>query len=85
MVLAVLAFQLQAVIERTLKEAGDHTSWETLREELGTHHVVTTLLPTADGKTLAIRRGSVSDGRVGEIYRHLNLDPEPMTPIRTWL
>jgi len=83
--LAVLAFHLQAVIERTLKEAGDHTSWETLREELSTHHVVTTLLPTADGKTLAIRRGSVPDRRVGEIYRHLNLDPEPMTPIRTWL
>ena len=83
--LAVLAFHLQAVIERTLKEAGDPTSWETLREELSTHHVVTTLLPTADGKTLAIRRGSVPDRRVGEIYRHLNLDPEPMTPIRTWL
>ncbi|MDR3669802.1 MAG: IS1634 family transposase [Holophaga sp.] len=83
--LAVLAFHLQAVIERTLKEAGDHTSWETLREELGTHHVVTTLLPTADGKTLAIRRGSVPDRRVWEIYRHLDLDPEPMTPIRTWL
>jgi transposase len=83
--LAVLAFHLQAVIERTLKEAGDHTSWETLREELGTHHVVTTLLPTPDGKTLAIRRGSVPDRRVGEIYRHLDLDPEPMTPIRTWL
>jgi transposase len=83
--LAVLAFHLQAVIERTLKEAGDHTSWEILREELGTHHVVTTLLPTADGKTLAIRRGSVPDRRVGEIYRHLDLDPEPMTPIRTWL
>jgi transposase len=83
--LAVLAFHLQAVIERTLKEAGDHTSWETLREELGTHQVVTTLLPTADGKTLAIRRGSVPDRRVGEIYRHLDLDPEPMIPIRTWL
>jgi transposase len=83
--LAVLAFHLQAVIERTLKEAGDHTSWETLREELSTHHVVTTLLPTPDGKTLAIRKGSVPDRRVGEIYRHLNLDPEPMTPIRTWL
>ena len=83
--LAVLAFHLQAVIERTLKEAGDHTSWETLREELSTHQVVTTLLPTADGKTLAIRKGSVPDRRVGEIYRHLDLDPEPMTPIRTWL
>lgn len=83
--LAVLAFHLQAVIERTLLEAGDHTSWETLREELSTHQVVTTLLPTADGRTLAIRRGSVPDRRVGEIYRHLAMDPEPMTPIRTWL
>jgi transposase len=83
--LAVLAFHLQAVIERTLKEAGDSTSWETLREELSTHHVVTTLLPTPDGRTLAIRKGSVPDRRVGEIYRHLNVDPEPMTPIRTWL
>jgi transposase len=83
--LAVLAFHLQAVIERTLLEAGDHTSWEILREELSTHQVVTTLLPTADGRTLAIRRGSVPDRRVGEIYRHLAMDPEPMTPIRTWL
>ena len=83
--LAVLAFHLQAVIERTLKEAGDHTSWETLREELSNHHVVTTLLPTVDGKTLAIRRGSVPDRRAGEIYRHLDMDPEPMAPIRTWL
>ena len=83
--LAVLAFHLQAVIERTLREAGDHRSWETVREELGTHQVVTTLLPAADGRTLAIRRGSVPDRKVGEIYRHLDVDPEPMTPIRTWL
>lgn len=83
--LAVLAYHLQAGIERTLKEAGDHTSWEALREELGTHQVVTTLLPTADGRTLAIRKGSIPDRRVGEIYRHLGMHPEPMTPIRTWL
>jgi len=83
--LAVLAFHLQTVIERTLREAGDHRSWETVREELGTHQVVTTLLPAADGRTLAIRRGSVPDRKVGEIYRHLDMDPEPMTPIRTWL
>lgn len=83
--LAVLAYHLQVVIERTLKEAGDHTSWEVLREQLSTHQVVTTLLPAADGRTLAIRRGSVPDRRVGEIYRLLKLDPEPMEPIRTWL
>ena len=83
--LAVLAYHLQVVIERTLKDAGDHTSWEVLREQLSTHQVVTTLLPAADGRTLAIRRGSAPDRRVGEIYRLLNLDPEPMEPIRTWL
>ena len=43
------------------------------------------LLPAADGRTLAIRRGSVPDRKVGEIYLHLDVDPEPMTPIRTWL
>lgn len=83
--LAVLAYHLQAAIERTMREAGDPASWESMREELGTHQVVTTLLPTADGRTLAIRRGSVPDRRAGEIYRHLGMDPEPMTPIRTWL
>jgi transposase len=83
--LAVLAYHLQAAIERIVKEAGETTSWETLREELGTHHVLTTLLPTPDGRTLAIRRGSVPDRRVAEIYRHLGMDAEPMTPIRTWL
>jgi len=83
--LAVLAYHLQVMIERTLKEAGEHTSWEVLREQLSTHQVVTTLLPAADGRTLAIRRGSVPDRRVGEIYRLLKLDPEPMEPIRTWL
>ena len=83
--LAVLAYHLQVGIERTLKDAGDHTSWKVLREQLGTHQVVTTLLPAADGRTLAIRRGSVPDRRAGEIYRLLKLDPEPMEPIRTWL
>lgn len=83
--LAVLAFHLQVLIERTLRDSGDHRSWETIREELSTHQVVTTLLPTADGRTLAIRRGSVPDRKVGEIYRHLHMDPEPMPPIRTWL
>jgi transposase len=50
--LAVLAYHLQVMIERTLKEAGEHTSWEVLREQLSTHQVVTTLLPAADGRTL---------------------------------
>jgi len=73
--MALLAFHVHAVIERTLKEAGGHTIWETLREVLSTHHVVTTLLPTAEGKNLSIRRGSGPGRRVEESYRHLNVNP----------
>lgn len=40
-------------------EAGDHASWEILREELSTHQITAVTLPTADGRTLAIRRGSL--------------------------
>jgi len=83
--LCVLAYHLQVSIERTLQEAGDHTSWETLREELTTHSVVTTILPTEDGRTLAIRKAGIPDRRVREIYRLLSLDPEPMKPLRTWI
>jgi len=42
---------------------------------VSTHHVVTTLLPAADGRTLAIRRGSAPGRRTGEMYRLLMLDP----------
>lgn len=83
--LCVLAYHLQVAIERTLQAAGDHTSWETLREELRTHQITTTTLPTADGRTLAIRRGSVPERRPREIYRLLDLDPEPMKPIKAWV
>lgn len=83
--LCVLAYHLQVAIERALQAAGDSTSWETLREELRTHQVATTTLPTADGRTLAIRRGSVPDRRPKEIYRILGIDPEPMKPIKTWV
>ena len=83
--LCVLAYHLQVAIERTLQQSSDHTSWETLREELRTHQISTVTLPTADGRTLAIRRGSVPDRRTREIYRLLNLDPEPMSPVRTWV
>ena len=58
---------------------------EIWRTYISLTRIESALLPTADGRTLAIRRASVPDRRVGEIYRHLNVNPEPMAPIRTWL
>ena len=83
--LCVLAYHLQAAIEHLLQEAGDHTSWETLRDELSTHHVATVVMPTADGRKLAIRRGSIPEQRPREIYRLLGMPGDPMKPIRTWV
>lgn len=83
--LCVLAYHLQVAIEHTLHEAGDSTSWEFLREELSTHQTATIVLPTADGRTLAIRRCGVPETRHREIYRMLGIPTEVMTPIRTWI
>jgi transposase len=83
--LCVLAYHLQAAIEHLMQQAGDHTSWETLRKELSTHHVAIVVMPTADGRKLAIRRGSIPEVRPREIYRLLGITGEPMTPIRTWV
>ena len=39
--LCVLAYHLLVCIERAFLDQGIHTSWETLREQLSTHQVVT--------------------------------------------
>lgn len=83
--LCVLAYHLQVAIEHTLLQAGDHTSWETLRQELSTHHIATVVLPTADDRKLAIRKGSIPEARPREIYRLLALPADPMKPIQTWV
>ena len=58
---------------------------ETIRKELSTHHVATVVMPTADGRKLAIRRGSIPEQRPREIYRLLGIAGDPMKPIRTWV
>lgn len=83
--LCVLAYHLQVAIEHALLQAEDHTSWETLRQELSTHHIATVVLPTADGRKLAIRKGSIPEARPREIYRLLALPADPMKPLQTWV
>lgn len=83
--LCVLAYHLQVAIEKTMREAGDSRSWETLREELRSHQVMTVLLPTEDGRTLAIRKACIPGAQVREIYKTLKLPATPCKPIKTWL
>jgi len=83
--LCVLAYHLLVAIEKRFLEAGIHTSWATLREELTPHQVVTVVLPASNGDVLRIRRASTPEPRHKEIYATLRIPAEVMKPVRTWV
>lgn len=83
--LCVLAYHLLISIEKTFLDQAIHTSWATLREQLSTHQVVTTVLPTSDGNLLKIRRATTPESEHRLIYRVLAIPEEVMPPIKTWL
>jgi transposase len=80
----VLAYHLLAAIEHRFLQHGVHTSWWTLRQELSTHHVVTVVLPAADGRVLRIRKGTSPEPRHREIYETLGIPMEVLKPVKTW-
>jgi len=83
--LCVLAYHLLVAIEKLFLEAGIHTSWATLREELRTHQVVTVVLPASNGDVLKVRKGSTPEPRHKEIYATLHIPSEVMKPVKTWV
>ncbi len=83
--LCVLAYHLLVAIEKLFLDAGIHTSWATLREELTTHQVVTVVLPASNGDVLKIRKGSTPEPRHKAIYKTLRIPAEVMKPVRTWV
>jgi transposase len=83
--LCVLAYHLLVAIEKRFLDAGIHTSWATLREELATHQVVTVVLPASNGDVLKIRKGSTPEPRHKEIYATLAIPAEVMKPVKTWV
>ena len=83
--LCVLAYHLLVSIEKLFLEAGLHTSWATLRDELTTHQVVTVVLPASNGDVLKIRRGSTPESRHKAIYATLHIPSEVMKPVKTWV
>jgi transposase len=83
--LCVLAYHLLVAIEKLFLDAGIHTSWATLREELTTHQVVTVVLPASNGDVLKIRRASTPEPRHKEIYKTLHVPAEILKPVKTWV
>jgi transposase len=82
--LCVLAYHLLVSIEKAFLDWGIHTSWDTLRQELSTHQVVTVVLPASNGEVLKIRKGTTPEEIHREIYRTLAIPEEVMKPVTTW-
>jgi transposase len=82
--LCVLAYHLLTAIEKRFLDAGVHTSWWTLRQQLSTHQVVTVVLPTGNGKILKIRKATTPEPVHKQIYATLQIPMEVMKPVRTW-
>ena len=82
--LCVVAYHLLAAIEHRFLQAGIHTSWWTIRQQLSTHQVATIVLPTADGRVLKIRRATTPEPLHREIYTTLRISDEVVQPIKTW-
>jgi transposase len=82
--LCVLAYHLMVCIERAFLDQGIHTSWETLRQQLSTHQVVTVRLPVADGRLLTIRRDTRPEPIHCDIYRVLRVPERILVPSKRW-
>lgn len=81
--LCVLAYHLLMAIEKTLLDAGVHTSWATVREQLKTHQVNTIILPTDNGMALHIRKATTPEPIHQELYQKLGVANEIMRPRRS--
>jgi transposase len=82
--LCVLAYHLLTAIEKRFLDAGVHTSWWTLRQQLSTHQVVTVVLPTGNGKILKIRKATTPETVHKQIYTTLRIPLDVIKPVRTW-
>lgn len=82
--LCVLAYHLLVAIEHRFLQAGIHTSWWRLRQQLSTHQVVTVVLPTTDGRVLRIRQATTPEPEHREIYATLRISAEVIRPVKSW-
>src|SRR5207245_9237393 len=83
--LCVLAYHLLAAIEHRFLQAGVHTSWWTIRQQLRTHQVVTVVLPEDEhGRIVRIRKATTPEPEHRQIYTTLHIPPDVMRPVKVW-
>jgi transposase len=78
--LCILAYHLLVAIEKKFLDQGTHTSWWSLRQQLSTHQIGTVVLPTGNGQTVKIRKGTTPEPTHRAIYTTLGIPMEVMKP-----
>ena len=75
--ITVLAYQCVQVIRKQLGQADLHQSWSSLRDTLSVQRRVTTSLRQRDGRTLNLRKSTVAEPDLMQIYQALHINPAP--------
>ncbi len=75
--ITVLAYQAVQAIRNKLKAQGITASWTTLRETLSVQQRVTATFRQRDGRTLNIRKATVAEKNLNEIYEKLGISTTP--------
>ena len=78
----MLAYQLLRWVGKRLEPHNDTREWKTIRRLRGTHSLVTTRLPLADGRTLNIRKPSQPDNEQKRVYQMLGIDWKSAFPAK---
>ena len=75
--ITVLAYQAVRAIRTKLKAQGVTASWSTLRETLSRQQRVTATFKQRDGRTLNIRKATIAEKSLKEIYERLGISATP--------
>jgi transposase len=75
--ITVLAYQLVQTIRHRLTAKGEHLSWSGLRAILAVQQRVTATFRQRDEHTLHVRKATVAEPELRQIYDALQIDPAP--------
>jgi len=75
--ITVLAYQCVQVLRTKLKAAGINDSWASLRQTLSVQRRITTSLRRKDGRTIHVRKSSLAEPALMNIYKALGVNPAP--------
>ncbi|MEN9864890.1 MAG: hypothetical protein RL748_480 [Pseudomonadota bacterium] len=75
--ITVLAYQCVQVLRVPLKEAGIQDRWATLRDTLAVQQRVTVSFAQRDGSTLNVRKSTLAEPDLMNIYRAIGVTPAP--------